>query len=192
MTCIAGLKHGGKLYMGADSLVSNAVACSLQEWPKVFHNGPLMIGYASSNRMGQILQHCLEVPEVDWENLDRYMADDLSRAVREALRDNGWIYTDCDRESGGVFLVGIGGRLFEAQEEFSFLEPSHGYAAIGTGGQVAMGALFATADCDLDPTARVRAALLAAQEFTPYVREPFVIEIQDAPTLTAQVRLVAE
>ena len=120
------------------------------------------------------------------------MANDLSMAVRCAFRDNGWVYTDCGRESGGVFLVGIGGRLFEAQDEFSFLEPSHGYAAIGTGGQVAMGALFATADCGFAPIAQMRAALLAAQEFTPSVREPFVIEIQEAPTLTAQVKLVAE
>ena len=191
MTCIVGLKHKDKLYMGADSLGANTWQCYEYDAPKVFHNGPVLVGYTSSFRMGQILQHGFDPPEVDWENIEKYMAVDFSNAIRKAFKDSGWLLKEDERESGGTYLVGIGTRLFKAQDEFSFVEPSCGYIAVGSGGEVAMGSLYSTAESDLDPEQRVLMALGAAQKFTPFVREPFVVEIQDEPTFTAQTRLIA-
>lgn len=59
MTCIIGLENKGKVYMGADSASSNGYSINVSGNPKLFRSGPFLIGFTSSWRMGQLLQHQL-------------------------------------------------------------------------------------------------------------------------------------
>lgn len=141
---------------------------------KVFHNGPYLIGYTSSFRMGQILRWSFTPPEPpEGDLLDRFMCTTWIDAVRKGLRDGGWAKKDAEREEGGIFLVGVGGRLFVVEADYQVGEHVDGYAAVGSGDQLAMGALAATAGLDLEPEKRVLAALEAAERHNIGVRGPF-------------------
>src|ERR1019366_6351782 len=79
-----------------------------------------------------------------------------------------------ERESGGTFLVGTHGRLFEVSSDYQIGEPADPYAAVGCGSEVALGALHATGGSKMTPHQRLEAALAAAERFSNGVRGPFV------------------
>jgi ATP-dependent protease HslVU (ClpYQ) peptidase subunit len=102
------------------------------------------------------------------------MAVSFIDAVRSCLKEGGWARKDDEREEGGTFLVGVAGRLFTVHEDYQVAEAADGYAAVGSGEQVALGALYATADAAVDPRERVLLALRAAERFNAGVRGPFI------------------
>lgn len=180
MTCIVGLVDEGKVYMGGDSAgVNGGWDLVVRADPKVFHIGPFVVGFTSSFRMGQLLRFAL-VPPVHPPEVDiyRYMTVDFINAVRDCLKTGGWAKKDGEKESGGVFLVGYRGRLFEIDSDYQVGEGLDGYMAVGSGDQVALGALYATQK--LPPLVRIRLALEAAERWNAGVRGPFVIEVLEA------------
>lgn len=56
LTCIVGMTHKGKVYIGADSLGSNGFTQSIRKESKVFKNGEFLIGCTSSFRMIDLLK----------------------------------------------------------------------------------------------------------------------------------------
>ena len=56
MTCIAGLIEDGNIWIGGDSAAVTHYRMMKRADTKVFINGPFLIGFTSSYRMGQILQ----------------------------------------------------------------------------------------------------------------------------------------
>ena len=144
MTCIIGLADAGKVYIAGDSAAVADWDMQICKNPKVFVNGEFVFGYTDSFRMGQLLQYSLVPPRrhPDTDVL-RYMVTDFIDAVRACFRDAGFAQRDCEVESGGNFLVGYQGRLFEVQRNYQILENVEGVAAIGCGYQVALGALLA-------------------------------------------------
>lgn len=81
---------------------------------------------------------------------------------------------DNEREEGGTFLVGVKGRLYAVYDDYQVATAADGFAAVGSGEQVALGALFATDGAGLSPRRRVMSALAAAERFSAGVRGPFV------------------
>lgn len=61
---------------------------------------------------------------------------------------------------GGDFLIGVRGGIYHVASDYQVGRSAHGYAAIGCGGQIARGALYASASAP--PRKRVRLALEAA------------------------------
>lgn len=181
MTCIVGLLAGpglvaGKgVVIGGDSAGVAGYLTVVRADPKVFRTGPFLIGYTSSFRMGQLLRFRLSVParhpDVD---VFQFMVTTFVDAVRDCLKAGGCAEVNNAVESGGTFLVGYAGRLFEIDGDYQVGEPADGYAAVGGGAELALGALHATADRPADE--RVQAALAAAAYFSTGVRPPFVIE----------------
>lgn len=173
MTAIAGLVHDGRVYLGADSAgVGDHYSLHVRADAKVFANGPYVMGFTSSFRMGQLLRWALKVPEPD-PDLDRFMATTFIDAVRDCLREGGWLSKESERERGGDFLVGIAGRLFAVQGDFQVAETADGYAAVGSGYHLSLGALYATRTSRMQPEHRLRVALEAAERFNAGVRGPF-------------------
>jgi hypothetical protein len=95
-------------------------------------------------------------------------------AVRDCLDVGGYSRRQSNQESAGTFLVGYGNRLFRIDEDYQVAETLDGFDAIGSGSQVALGALYACQH--LDPKERVFQALLAAERFNAAVRAPFIIQ----------------
>jgi hypothetical protein len=55
MTCIVGLRQGGKVFIGGDSAGISGWDVTVRADPKVFLSGPYAMGFTSSFRLGQLL-----------------------------------------------------------------------------------------------------------------------------------------
>lgn len=174
MTAIVGLVDQGAVYVGGDSAGVSGYSLTVRADSKVFTNGPYVMGFTSSFRMGQLLRWSLQAPHPEGE-LEKFMATTFVDAVRETLKTGGWLKQDSNRDEGGDFLVGVAGRLFEVFSDFQVGEAVDGYAAVGCGNELALGALHATTGLDLTPRKRVRAALKAAERYSAGVRGPFTV-----------------
>jgi ATP-dependent protease HslVU (ClpYQ) peptidase subunit len=173
MTAIVGLVHRRTVYIGGDSAGASGWSLTVRADTKVFHNNGYLFGFTTSFRMGQLIRYALKPPKPTGET-DRFMATTFIDAVRECLKEGGWARKDAEREEGGTFLVGVRGRLFTVHEDYQVAEAADGYAAVGCGDELALGALFATANLRMPPERRVETALKAAERFSAGVRGPFV------------------
>lgn len=128
--------------------------------PKVWRQGPYAIGYVGALTDSQALRYRATLPPPpDWD-VDRHMATGFVDAVRDAIGEHpaarGAI------PEGPTLLVGIGDRLYGIYRDYQFLRVTSGLLAIGTGYEVAMGALVVdTMTPDLTPQSRVHRAILA-------------------------------
>lgn len=173
MTAIVGLVHKGGVYIGGDSAGVSGLDLTVRADTKVFHNGPYLFGFTTSFRMGQLIHHALTPPKPKGA-LERFMSTAFIDAVRSCLKDGGWARRENEREEGGTFLVGVRGRLFVVHSDYQVGQAADGYAAAGCGDQVALGALYATADSGMKPRKRIKIALQAAERFSAGVRAPFI------------------
>lgn len=185
MTAIVGLVHDGDVYMGGDAAGATDNYIASRTDPKVFQNGPFMMGFTSSFRMGQLLKYAFEAPTppVSEEDLMKFMATQFIDAIRSCLRNGGWSEMEKMRETGGNFLVATKGRLFEIEADFQVNEERQGYAACGSGALLALGSLHTTRMTefgrpDFGPFKRVELALRAAEAHNPRVCGPYTILIQ--------------
>ena len=175
MTCIAGLAEGGTVWMAGDSAGISGWDLTVRADPKVFVNGPYVIGYAGSFRGGQLLNYAFSPPVPDDGDLHGFMCTAFTDALRACLKDGGYASTDQDQEEGGTFLAGVHGRLFRIDTDYGVGESADGFLAVGCGSEAARGALFALADSGLDPVQRLGKALAAAERMSAGVRGPATI-----------------
>jgi ATP-dependent protease HslVU (ClpYQ) peptidase subunit len=173
MTCIVGLEHEGQVWLGGDSAAVADTDISIPIEPKVFRNGPYVIGFSTSFRMGQILQYQFRPPnpaKSRIKDLTRFMITQFIEAVREAFKDKNFKDEDGD---GGQFLVGYRNKLFIVDSDFHICRPAFGFHAIGCGDNPALGALFVSQE--RTPMDRVMGALKASAAFCTTVRGPFTV-----------------
>ena len=171
MTAVAGVVHEGRVHLAADSAGISGWALTVRSDTKVFRNGPYVMGFTDSFRMGQLLRYSLTLPEPEGD-LSRFMVTTFIDAVRECLKSGGYASKNNETESGGTFLVGIRGRLFEICSDYQVGEPADGVAAVGCGFELCLGALYATRG-QQSPRKRLQTALEAAERFNAGVRGPF-------------------
>ena len=178
MTCIVGLEHKGKVYIGGDSAAVENSNLQLTDSPKVFMKQGLIIGYTWSFRMGQVIQYADAFPEIKKSagNYD-YLIEVFVPYLRDLFKDAGWLKIENSRDEGGQFLIGIRGQLFEINSDFSVLKMIDGFNAVGSGAYYALGALrILKHNTDKEPTIKVGLALEAAAYYSTSVSSPFVIE----------------
>lgn len=171
MTCIVGIAHEGKVYLGGDSAGVGGWESTERADKKVFVNGDFVMGFTSSFRMGQILQYAF-TPEKRHPDTDvmAYMVTVFVDGVRNALKAGGYASAN-NNESGGTFLVGYAGRLFRIDSDYQVAESICGYDAVGCGDSHAKGALFAVPNLPVGE--RMEMALKAAAHHSAGVRAPF-------------------
>lgn len=178
MTCIVGLVEGGSVWIGGDSAGTNGwLDQVLYDSPKVFRNGPMLIGSCGSARQAQLLRWELTIPDYDPRiEIEKYMVKHFIGAVRECFRAGGVCRKQNEVDSSlGHFLVGYKSRLFVIYDDFQVRSPKTKYDAVGCADQIARGALFAS-DHIVEGRSRVEVALHAAETFSAGVRGPFHIE----------------
>ncbi len=172
MTVIAGLVHKGRVHLGGDSAGVSGLSIAIRRDPKVFRNGAYVVGFTTSYRMGQLLQHSFQPPHPTG-GLHQFMVTTWTDALRTCLKDGGWARKESEQEQAGTFLVGIHGRLFSVYDDYQVAEHADDYAAVGCGDDLALGALHATAGL-LPPRRRLAAALAAAEHHSAGVAGPYV------------------
>lgn len=92
MTCIVGLKHKDKVYIGGDSLGANtAFQKTVRADEKVFQKDDMIFGFTSSFRMGQILRYSF-FPPARIENITdmQYLRNIYSCINKNIFRS--WIF----------------------------------------------------------------------------------------------------
>jgi len=176
MTCIVGVAQDGVVCIGGDCAGSAGSSITHRSDEKVFRNGPYLLGFTHSFRMGQLLRYTLKPPKPpeNDKNLYCFMVNDFIKEVRECFKEGGYTTISNSVESGGTFLVGINGRLFRIDSDFQVGEAKNNYMAVGSGGRVSEGALFATAGKAV--RSRVKLALEAAAKHDTFVAAPFTIK----------------
>lgn len=179
MTCIVAIEDAGTVYMGSDRAASNWSSIISLEGSKTVTNGPLLLGFCGSMRMGQLLQHALDVPShrLTWD-VDRWVTVDLMTSLRATFEAHAWHEVNSGVASGGHFLMAVGGRCYEIQSDYSFNRNTTGEYAAGSGAEYALGSLHATRG--EVASLRVMLALEAAAEHSPTVAGPFDIVTQEA------------
>ena len=175
MTCIIGVVNDGKVYIGGDSAATAGLSLILRADEKVFINDRFVMGFTTSFRMGQILRYKFSPPKPHKnEDLMEYMVTDFIDALRSCLKSAGYAQKNNEEESGGTFLVGVGGRLFSVEDDYQVGETMCGYHAVGCGHDLAKGALHVTPKAD--PKPRILAALEAAAFHSAGVSGPFIVK----------------
>ena len=175
MTCIVGLVHEGTVFIGGDSAGVAGLSLVVRADEKVFRNSDFLMGFTTSFRMGQLLRYSLEPPRRHPDDdIHQYMVVDFVNAVRRCLKAGGYASKEDEVESGGTFLVGYAGHLFTVDSDYQVGTPEDGFAAVGSGQHIALGALFATQG-QATPRDRVLTALMSAERFNAGVRGPFHI-----------------
>lgn len=174
MTCIVGLEHEGKVYIGCDSAQSDGHFISAIDSPKIFTTGSLTFGYTTSFRFADLLQYNLMLPSRAEDMVDdkQYLVTAAIPAIRDALQKGGFTSIDNNRETGGTALIGYKGKLYTLQDDFSLVRDTDGYASCGSGGKYALGSLATTQGMNLTPEHRVTAALEAAIKHCATVQGP--------------------
>jgi len=173
MTCIVGLVERGTVYIGGDSASVAGWTSRVTRLPKVFRRGPFLIGYTTSFRMGQLLQHALNVPLQKDDDDMRFMVMTFAESVRSLLKERGVAKIEANAESGGQFLVAYRKRLYSVQADFQVNEMADGFDAVGSGAEYALGAMAATKG--LSPTLRIKRALGVSAHFNMAVSPPFFV-----------------
>jgi hypothetical protein len=180
MTCIVAIAQNGTVYMGSDHAASDDKTGWIisRKEPKCFKVGQYAIAFTDSFRMGQILQYSWSPPKYTPtktnSGLDKFMRTKFIESVKVAFKDGGYgsIGSSSDEDTGGIFIVGLEGRIFTIDEDFHVGESVFNYMAEGSGGQIALGALHATKN-QKNPKLRIKAALEAATEFNMAVAAPY-------------------
>jgi hypothetical protein len=180
MTCIVAIAQNGTVYMGSDHAASDDKTGWIlsRKEPKCFKLGQYAIAFTDSFRMGQILQYSWTPPKYTPtktnSGLDKFMRTKFIDSVKVAFKDGGYgnIGSSSDEDTGGIFIVGLEGRIFTIDEDFHVGENIVNYMAEGSGGQIALGALYATKN-QKNPKLRIKAALEAATEFNMSVAGPY-------------------
>lgn len=179
MTCIVGVVDGDRVWMGGDSAGTKWQAIRTIATPKVFHNGPFLIGHTNTWRFGNLLQHKLDTSELT-VHLDRaadihqFMVTRFVEAIRSVLSTAGYSQREDNREYGGTCLIGVRGRLFLMEDNYQIFETADGHASCGCGEDYATAALHALGHI-IPAEERVKRALETAAYLSTGVRGPFTI-----------------
>jgi hypothetical protein len=178
MTCIVAIAQDGRVYMGGDAAGSDphsgmVITTSI---PKVFVKDEYVLGYSGSFRMGKWIQYSADFPKPpSWakgeakidEFINGFVVPSLRKQAKEAELEPQ------EKEDFG-FLVGLRGYLFELDESWAAYPTSSGYAASGSGAEIALGSIYSTSSWK-NPVKRVTVALEASHVHNAYVRPPFTI-----------------
>jgi ATP-dependent protease HslVU (ClpYQ) peptidase subunit len=177
MTCIVGLQFENCAFIGADSAGSDGWQTRTKATKKVFRSGDYVIGYTTSFRMGQILQHVAILPKCE-EPTEEFMVKEFVESIRKTFKDVGYSKIENNEEIGGEFIVGVKGRIFQIGSNYQVDQNADGMHAVGSGFMFALGSLRTT-KAILNPHHRIITALEAAAYFDNSVCDPFeVFEIK--------------
>ena len=176
MTCIVALVQDDVIYVGGDSAAIAGWELCARADEKVFLNDEFIIGFCGSFRTGQLMRYAFLPPERPLQKDEMaFMVTDFVDAIRTCQRDKGSLKKEEESESHEASLiVGYSGKIYVIEEDFQVGRPVEDYAAIGSGAQIALGAMFASVS-ERDPIKRLTQALEAAEKFNAGVRGPFVI-----------------
>lgn len=163
MTCIVGIEHEGRVWIGGDIQGTSDNYKMVHTQPKVFKKSGVVFGYTGSYRYGQLIEHSLDdfvVPDDD-----KLIYEWLVKFVVEGIVT---IIGDYEVEPGSC-LLGVKDQLWCLQQDYSVLRSTDGYCSEGAGQEYAAGAMKALLDGENDPKKVIRKTMEITHHFCPSV-----------------------
>lgn len=179
MTCIVGIEHDGKVYLGSDSISIEGWNKRVVTEPKCFkhmHNEEFIFGYTSSFRFGQLIQYSFVPPKkLDIHKNDmHFLCTTFIDELRHVLKIGGYLKTiDTTTEEAGKCIFGYNKKLYFIDVDFQIQRPNFGYTSVGAGYLYAESILHYLKDKDMDPQDKLIEALTVSSELNAAVIPPF-------------------
>lgn len=174
MTCIISLEQNGKVYLGGDSYIENDSGIpETCVGSKVFRIQNLVFGICGSVRCEQILKRTLREHVLKPVG-ESFVEQELPELLIEAM--DGMLQTSeagLVMPSQSLFLLGVNGKAFILEDDFSVWRSAKPWNAIGAGAVIAKSAFEALSSFKLAPQDRLERVLNVAQELSYQVRKPF-------------------
>lgn len=158
-------------HIACDSVGSSYHTKNVYTTPKIFTVGDMLVGFTSSYRMGQILQYQLTLPAATvGQDLDGWLHVGFVDAVRQVLKENGYLHVENNAETSGTFLIVVAGRIFTVQEDMSLLESQDCFEACGSGEDYARATMHCLVGYGVeDPALILTEAIETATKYVPSV-----------------------
>ena len=116
---------------------------------KITKRGKFLIAGAGTTQPCDIVQHVWRPPTptpAAYKDLYHYMIAEVVPSIRATLSVNGYVPDKESEEPDFIFLIAIGGTIFELDDTLSVLLRDDGIYGIGSGSAYAIGALQAGAN----------------------------------------------
>ena len=188
MTCIIGVEHNGKAWIGADgctTLVSNNIDMAFESYSSkiVKLSNGMLIGCAGDTIAGNLLRYKFDCPEItEGELWDKYIYSTFLDKLKSCLKD----YVDGDNFSA---IISWYGKMYCVCNDFHILHPpKYGVFAIGSGSNIAFGAMYGFFETYNNPSfytnikGNISYALEVVSFFDNNVAPPFDIRYTEALT----------
>lgn len=173
MTCIIGLEHEGKVYIGGDSAISDFYETRTYNQDKVFRVDNILFGFAGSPRIAQIIKYHLQMGmKNEYKDDLTFMVKVLIENMRETLAVHGYDEKKMDID-GSSCIVGYNGKLYTIYSDYQVYTVADGLLSIGSGSSYALGAMHVLQD--LAPKQRILKSLQASAYFSTTVDKPFKV-----------------
>src|SRR6478672_11584956 len=172
-TTIIGVRKDGKTVIAGDGQVSmgQTIVKGNARKVRVLAGGKVLAGFAGATADAFTLIERLEA------KLEQY-PDQLARACVDLAKD--WRTDRYLRRLEAMLLVADKASIFTVTGVGDVLEPEHGVAAVGSGGNYALAAARALMDhADLDAEAIARRAMAIAADICVYTNGNLTVETLD-------------
>jgi ATP-dependent protease HslVU (ClpYQ) peptidase subunit len=164
MTCVVGVKENNNVWIGADKSSVAGYLMRSTNIDKVFRKGEYVIGYTTSFRMGQLLQHVINLPEPP-EKIDvGFMVLEFVENIRKGFKEYGYSKIDNNEETGGTFIVGVKNQLFQIDDDYQVNYSDDNYLSCGAGVYYALSSMEALKSV-LPPEERIKESIRIAGKF---------------------------
>lgn len=176
MTTIVAIQYPNKVVIGADSQTTgeNGTIYRHDEVSKIVENGKFLIAGAGDAGPSDLVQYVWQPPTprgIEWNNLYKFMITKAMPSLKQCFKNNDYkLDLNNNSESSFSFIFAIGGELFDVSEDFSVLKKDSGIYGIGSGSNVAIGAI--------EQGATIERALEIAAENDAFTSGPFVFATQ--------------
>ena len=147
MTTLVAIQGDGWSVMGCDSRLSDEHGrFQIAKTPKIVDNNSILIGGCGSSRASNVLHYGYVQPKPTIkEDLNTYMTQKFIPAMRKNFVDAGIdMKEDGDvAQIDGGFIISVKGQIFSVSEDYSWDTDVRNVYVMGSGGDVALGALAA-------------------------------------------------
>lgn len=146
MTTLAAIEGNGWAVFASDSQSSDDSGfVAMMPGGKAFDNQGIIIAGAGQVRGINILEHAFVAPTVNMKFPDKYITNTFIPAMRKSFQDAGYEYRreDTSVENDNVWLIGVKGKIYRIEEDYSWERNDNGLYVAGSGERFALGALEA-------------------------------------------------
>ena len=159
MTTIVGVQYKDKAVIVADNQVTDFSTSSMRrmnhpDMKKISERGAFLIAGSGEVMPCDVAQRIWMPPKptnVDKKDLMNFVIVRAMPTLRKCLVENGYDFNEgkgegkTDGEQRFHFIMAVGGELFDVGDDLSVCRNSEGFYTVGSGGDLALGALGAGA-----------------------------------------------